>query len=1006
MTNDDLYSKLENPRFFKDNTVEPHSNHWFYEKQEDISKGEDMPLKTSLDGTWKFFLAPNIEGRPDGFYKNDFDVSGWDDITVPGHIEMQGYLNCHYTNFCYPWDGKDDLKAGEISRFDAPVGLYVTEFEVLPEWKDKDIIVDFEGAEYGLSVFLNGSYVGYSEDSFTPSEFDLTPYLVDGKNRLGVEVYRRNSGCWLEDQDMWRFFGLFRSVNLYARPKNHMFDIFAKTPYEYTTGRGLMEVSVSVLGVADYVAMDVLDADGNVVFSGDAKISDQKATLFGAVTPANPWSAESPYLYTLRFGLIKNDTPIEFAVQKIGFRTFEIRDNLMRLNGKRIVFRGVDRHEFDAKSGRVVSRETMEQDILSFKRNNINAVRTSHYPNDPYWYSLCDEYGIYVMDETNLETHGSWFLFDTRFYDPIPGSKPEWKENVLFRAKNMMMRDKNHASVLIWSLGNEAWGGSNFVAMHDLLRTLDETRPVHYEGISWDREFEAASDIESRMYYKPEDIRKYLSGPHTKPFINCEYMHAMGNSLGGMKLYTDLEDEFEDYQGGFIWDYVDQALWQEQDGKMRLAYGGDFDDYPTEYAFSGNGLMFADRTETPKMPEAKLLYAPVRVCADEKRIAIENRNLFTDLSRYYFVYSVEKDGVRIYRKVYENLTTAPGEVVMQDTGFNETIDEASDYVFRVVCCEKFRTKWADAGHEVSFGETVKLAANNKAARVNAGNQLRVEDCAGHLGIHGEDFFVMFGKNEGGLLSLTYRGKEYISKVPTPTFFRAYTDNDKGFKLGEKAAIWHSASLYQKSKFTSFTQREDYTEVVYDYNAVMDLRIWTRIVYKVYPDGTVLVNLRYQGLENMPQLPLVAWELRMKKTFDRFGYFGLGPYENYCDRNNASRMGLYDDLVVNNVPDYLVPQECGNRTGLRWLAVTDTEGDGLMFAPLTGTFEASVLPHSAYELDFATHKDELAPINYTWVRIYAANMGVGGDDSWGAPVQPMFVPDASKDYEISFAIKHV
>lgn len=1010
MNPEELHLFLENPENTGENLVPAHSDHFFYESEKDVALGEDMPLKLSLNGTWKFKYSKNLFERPEDFYKESFDISKFDDIVVPGHIELQGYDVPQYINVAYPWDGTEPLEPPYISREFAPVGSYVTDIKLPKNFKDKPVFISFQGVETGLRLFVNGEYVGYSEDSFTPADFEITSFVKAGKNRIAVEVYKRTSASWLEDQDMWRFFGIFREVFLYAIPKAHAEDIFVKATLDDNYEKGVLDVNVKTRGTVKKASLELYD-DLNKVFEAPMEVAEGKVSLHIEGLVVKHWSAEEPNLYDCRITLKdETDNTLEVSTLKAGFRTFELKNKIMHINGKRIVFKGTDRHEFSALTGRNISREEMLWDIITFKRNNINAVRTSHYPNQSAWIRLCDEYGIYVIGETNLETHGTWCSKDLtdRNYQ-VPGSKPEWKKAVCERAEHMVQRDKNHAAILLWSLGNEAYGGTNFVEMKKVIKAIDDTRLVHYEGIIHNREFEEASDVESKMYDKPDDIRNYLRNDPKKPFILCEYMHAMGNSLGGMKEYIELEDEFEMYQGGFIWDFVDQALWQRHGDHMRLAYGGDFGDRPCDYCFSTDGIVFANRQESPKIKEAKVLYANVRLTADAHEITVENRNLFIDLSRYYFVFTITENGKVIYTKNWNELDVKPSEKKAFSTEFEDTLDASKDYVFKVKMCEKDDTKWAKKGFEVTFGESVSFAAENPILDGALEKSFKsVANGLGNAGAKTDDFSFIFGKAyktiRGGVISIKDGERELITESPVPTFFRAYTDNDKGFNLGVKSYFWHMLSKYEQGTLVAFENHKEYIEGTYKYVAPGTEDVYSTVIYKVYADKRIEVTIKYHGGENRPVLPLFGWEMKLDAQYENVEYFGKGPFENYRDRNNGASTGIYTCKVEDNLTPYLIPQEVGNRTGVRYVKVTNDEGHGLLFAAKRDTFELGFLPYSAYEMENATHLDELPPKNYTWIRIMAAQMGVGGDDSWGAPVHEAYRIDASKDLELSFEIR--
>ncbi|MBE6843788.1 MAG: beta-galactosidase, partial [Ruminococcus sp.] len=550
---------LKNPEIFSVNREKAHSDH--------ICTVNGQQLKQSLNGIWKFSYTEHPDNRPVDFYKTDFDVSGFDDITVPGHIQLQGYDKPQYVNTQYPWEGYEKLIPPQIPNERNPVGSYVNFFDVDKALLGLKTFISFQGVETAFYVWLNGKFVGFSEDSFTPSEFDITPYLKEKGNKLAVEVYRYSTASWLEDQDFWRFSGIFRDVYLYAVPEVYIRDMKVIADYDHENKKGFLTTELDIIGDGDYsIKLKLTDKDGDSVFESDS------ANVTADISDISPWSAEEPYLYTLTAEIIMaNGKVILTAQTNIGFRTFELKDGIMCLNGKRIIFKGINRHEWNAERGRVITEEDMLWDIRFMKQNNINAVRTCHYPNNSRWYQLCDEYGIYLIDETNLESHGTWQKMGLcEPFSNVPASLPEWKGAVLDRARSMYERDKNHASVLIWSCGNESYCGDDIAEMADYFHSVDQTRLVHYEGVVWNRKYDHITDMESRMYAKPHEVEEYLLKKSGKPYISCEYMHAMGNSLGGMKLYTDLEDKYMSYQGGFIWDFIDQALYK--DGV--LVYGG------------------------------------------------------------------------------------------------------------------------------------------------------------------------------------------------------------------------------------------------------------------------------------------------------------------------------------------------------------------------------------------------------------------------------------------------
>lgn len=631
---------LDDPEVFRVNVLPAHSDHRFYGTEEDFAERKNS-LYQSLNGIWKFFWSENAAGRPKDFYREDFDLSDFGTIPVPCHMEMAGYDRIHYINTMYPWEGhqyrrpaysleRAGARAGQFSEAEYnPVGSYRKEFDLEPGLRGKRVCISFEGVEQAVYVWLNGQFVGYGEDSFTPSDFDLTPYIRERGNVLAVEVHKRSTAAYLEDQDFFRFSGIFRNVSLYAKPDVHVEDLWAQ-PVLGEDGRsgelgiklrlseagkeGRLSKKADKKGLESYrVSVLVKDRDGRTVLEKKLSAAEEVFMEPEPIPDVKAWDHKNPYLYHLELRLIAEDgKAVEIVPYDIGFRRIAMDNGIMKLNGKRLILNGVNRHEWNARSGRVISPEDMESDMRCFHENNINSVRTCHYPNQILWYEMCDREGIYMMAETNLESHGSWQKMNR--VEPswnVPGSLPQWKEAVVDRMRTNFETFKNHVSVLFWSLGNESYAGDNIRAMEEYLKEKKDGRLVHYEGVVHNRAYESViSDMESRMYAPPWEVRKYLEGSGNKPFILCEYMHDMGNSMGGMKSYMELLDEYERYQGGFIWDFIDQALFvkDEVTGEDVLRYGGDFDDRPSDYEFSGNGIVFADRTPKPAIQEVRYYY--------------------------------------------------------------------------------------------------------------------------------------------------------------------------------------------------------------------------------------------------------------------------------------------------------------------------------------------------------------------------------------------------------------
>lgn len=995
---------LEDPEVFEVNRIEAHSDHKYYESTEEVISEAEMSLRQSLNGMWYFSYAKNPSMRVEDFYKMDFDCKFFDKIKVPGHIQLQGYDQCQYINTMYPWDGTEELRPPKISKEYNPVGSYVKYFELEEALQDKRVFVSFQGVETAFYVWLNGTFIGYGEDSFTPSEFELTPYLREGENKLAVEVYKRSSASWLEDQDFWRFSGIFREVYLYAVPKTHVEDLFIKATLDDKYENGILDLQFKLMGILDCEVEAMLqDQSGQEVFKQKVK-GNALCNISGRIDGVHPWSAELPYLYRLTICIRDaENNVVEVVPELVGFRKFEMINQVMCINGKRIIFKGINRHEFNVRRGRAVTKEDMMWDIEFLKKHNINAVRTSHYPNQSLWYRLCDIYGIYLIDETNLESHGSWQKLGV--CEPswnVPGNKEEWKEAVIDRAKSMFERDKNHPSILIWSCGNESYAGTCIEAMSDYFHAKDDTRLVHYEGVFWNREFDHISDMESRMYAKPEEIEEYLSNHPKKPYLSCEYMHAMDNSCGGMKLYTDLEEKYEQYQGGFIWDYIDQSILKTNEyGEEVFTYGGDFDDRATDYEFCTNGIVYADRKISPKAQEVKHLYANVKLIPDEHGVQIRNENLFVSTKDYLFLSRLLLNGNCVFERKFRAEVEAGTERYIT-LDYPET-GESGEYTYEVSMVLAEDCSYARCGHEICFGQFIKTIEEAEKSVVKP---MQIIHGDVNIGVKGDGFHVMFSKSEGGLASLQYDGTEYITRTPKTSFWRACTDNDRGAKHGYDRGMWLTAGLYQKVIDIKMQEEKDQLTVIFEYEIPTIPRTYSTVKYVVRGDGNIHVRLKYHGIKGLPEIPVFGMEFKLKGKYHNFEYYGFGPEENYIDRMEGARLGVFQGNAQENVSAYLVPQECGNRVGVRWLKVTDETGQGLMFAGEGQTFESSVLPYSAYELENASHQEELPKAYYTWVRILAKQMGVGGDDSWGAPVHEKYRIPSDENLEIAFCISKI
>ncbi|MBW3092903.1 DUF4981 domain-containing protein [Bifidobacterium sp. 82T10] len=1067
---------IADPTVFAVNRLPAHSSHRYFDHEP--QPGESSDLIQPLDGRWSVKVVDLADFGADALERAAFarpdaagaDSAGFAPIDVPSTLETTGFLRHQYVNQQYPWSGHETLSASEVPEHNH-VALYRRTFTPSPKVAaaaaaGRTVTLTFHGASTAIAVWLNGTFVGYSEDSFTPSEFDVTAALTAGPNTLSVACLEFSSASWLEDQDFWRMHGIFRSVELAAHPAVHVGDLRVDADYDAATGDGDLAVTAHLAYVAgisddgaDISAEAILrDASGAIVWSApatvpttvtaaDASSGDAADSVITDDNTANtviwhasvgtvaPWSAEQPNLYALTVVVRDaNGDVVEVVPQRVGFRHFAIEDGIMRINGKRIVFKGVNRHEFDARDGRAVSEAVMLQDIREFKRLNINAVRTSHYPNQTRWYELCDEYGIYVLDETNLETHGTWSTPEHPITSAtaVPGSRDEWRGACLDRTASMLRRDYNHPSVVIWSLGNESFGGDVFYTMRDFLHANDPYRPVHYEGVANDPDYAAATDIESRMYAFPDAIEsRFLGADARKPYISCEYSHSMGNSTGGLHLYTALE-RYPKYQGGFIWDYVDQALFQRLgDGTERLAYGGDFDDRPNDYEFSGDGIVFADRTPSPKAQEVKQLYANVKLVPDETGVTITNDNLFVSTADYVFTARVLVDGVERWHADYRFEVPA-GETAHEPIAFPRVTDllpidgGRTEVTYEVDQRLAEATDWAPAGYELTFGQHVAAVSfddgDGAAAHGVADDGVDsadVADVAGARVTAAEDGFnaglrrgddeVLLSKSQGGIVSFRRGDREMVIRRPNLTTFRPLTDNDRGNGSGFDRAQWFAAGRYARVTGTSVSRTADGDGLtaVYDYELADPAHTPVTVRYDVDASLRVHLTVSYPGSTdaNAPTLPAFGLEWTLPAVYDHLRFYGLGPEETYADRLHGGKLGIFERTAAQDCAPYLVPQETGNHEGVRWADVTDQTGHGIRVIAADGTvFAASLLPYSTLMLEEATHQNELPPVRHTFLRLLAGQMGVGGDDTWGAPVHDEFQLHADRPLALDVTLE--
>ena len=1009
------YSLVKDPQYFKDGRMDAHSDHTYYRDGEEVQEKETS-FRYDLNGIWKFHYARNYGSAIPEFEKTEYCCKDWDDIRVPAHIQMEGYDVPQYANVQYPWEGHEDIHPGEIPEHFNPVASYVKYFEVPEEMQGKRLFISFQGAESGIALWLNGHFVGYSEDSFTPSEFELTEYVKEGENKLAAQVFKWTASSWCEDQDFFRFSGIYRDVYLYTVPEVHVYDLQIRAIPDETLSAAALEIRTNTWGKGEVKI--TLSKDGKTVIE-DKKALDGEEIYAWKVENPVLWSAEDPQLYDLTMEIYNESGELQEVIpQKVGFRRFEMKDGIMTLNGKRIVFKGVNRHEFSSVSGRHVSEEELRKDLKIMKQNNINAIRTCHYPDASRIYQLCDEYGIYMIDETNLESHGSWDIaeFTKDYTYVVPHDKPEWLDMLLDRANSMYQRDKNHAAILIWSCGNESFGGKDIFEMSQFFHKADPTRLVHYEGVCHDRRYNDTSDMESQMYPSVEAIKEFLAKDNSKPFVCCEYTHAMGNSCGAMHKYTDLTDTEPKYQGGFIWDYIDQSIYKkDRYGKEFQAYGGDFGERPTDYNFSGNGIAYGgNRDASPKMQEVKFNYQNITAEVSADSVKVINKNLFVNTDIFDCKVTVAKDG-KVIRKASLATAVAPlsEEVYALPLAKEE---KPGEYAVTVSFHLKEDKVWAEAGHEVAFGQYIyKVEAPKKACPEG----VEVIRSTHNIGVRGTHFEVLFSVLNGGLVSYKYAGKEMIEAIPKPNFWRAPTDNDCGNLMGMRYGQWKIASMYLSHKdfrkgpygpgnVPEVEVNEKTVKVTYTYLMPTTPTSECKLSYEVFGDGRVKTTLTYDPVKELGDMPEFGVIFKFNADYDRVEWYGLGETETYSDRKKGAKLGIYANKVADNMARYMVPQECGAKEEVRWAKVTDRKGRGMLFEmdEHNGPMMFSALPYTPHEMENAMHPYELPEVHYTVVRAAKGQMGIGGDDSWGARTHEEYLLKTDKKMEFSFVFKGI
>ena len=1012
----------ENPQVIGINKEPAHLSFMHYPDQQSALADSGLTIHTpyykSLDGKWKFHWSKNPASRPKNFYETNYNDSKWASIRVPASWQTEGFGKAIYLNSHFPFQPDSrKLHPPLIPQDYDPVGSYRTTFTVPHDWDGRDVYIHFGGVKSAFYIWVNGKKVGYSQGSMTPAEFNLGPYLKKGTNQLAVEVYRWSDGSYLEDQDMWRFSGIFRRVYLYSTPKEHLEDFFVRAGLDDRYEDGLLHITAKVRNNTDdhlrpaHIDVYLYDGQDNQIGNGPF-VSGRTATdlpagtdgiadLRGRVKNVRKWTADTPNLYTVVLVLKDGKgNVIEAAQSTTGFRTIKIQDGMLLVNGRSVKLKGVDIHDHDPNHGRALDYKWILKDVNLMKQGNVNAVRFSHYPHDPRYYALFDKYGMYVIDEANLESHGISFRRDL-----LPGSDPEWTAAALDRMRSMVERDRNHPSVIIWSLGNEAGNGSNFAQMASYARTADPTRPIHYSQMN------SIADMDSYMYPTPNDL-EHLAVSTTKPVFMCEYAHSMGNSTGNMKDYWDVIDRHKNLIGGCIWDWVDQGLYKkDKDGKMFWAYGGDYGDDPNDANFNINGFIMPDRTPQPAYYEVKHVYQYVNFRAlnlSKGQLLVHNNYYHESLKNYSIRWNLTRDGKVIQSGIIDTLTTPAGGWARLTLPIHQPdLAPGREYWLNLSVHTRQDAYWAKKGFTVAWDQ-LKMpwaVAPAPTADLEGMSPVQVDQSGGTVIISGDGFKVSVNKADGSLQNYRWKGHELLSGALQPNYWRAPTDNDiAGFRGSLDA--WKQAGPARKVSDVKVSQPSPKSAVVTVKGTLPVGQSTWEASYTVYGNGVVKVSQDLSPIGDVPpDIPKVGAELRIPKEYGTMSWYGRGPWSNYVDKQSGANVGTYSGPVDSLWTDYVRPQENGNRDGVRWVAFTNKSGEGLL-AVGDSTLSVSAWPYSLEDLEGAKHIDDLPRRDYITVNLDEEQMGVGGIDTWSpnARPEPQYRLSTGKDYHYTFYLQ--
>ena len=1003
------------------NTMAPRAAFFAYET-ENLAKADQKARSErylSLEGKWKFNFSKDHDKAPRDFYSLKYDDSQWTDFPVPGILELNGYGDAIYSNNGYPWRTQFRPEPPFVEERNNYTGSYRKMVTVPADWKGERIYLHVGSATSNLMVWVNGKFVGYSEDSKVSAEFDLTKYLTPGKeNLIAMQVMRWCDGSYLEDQDFWRFTGIAREVYLYARPQAHIADLFITPDLVNNYQDGTLEVKLNAVGAkGETVMFSLKDKEGKEVAAQTAKVggNGEVKVNFDIKNPLK-WTAETPNLYTLYTTLMDGKQVAEVVPQRVGFRKVEIKNAQVLVNGQPVLFKGANRHELDPVTGYVVSMDRMLEDIRVMKELNINAVRTCHYPNDPRWYELCDIYGIYMVAEANIESHGMGYG------DKTLAKEPTYEKAHLERNESNIKIYKNHPSIIFWSVGNEAGYGPNFEKAYDLVKAYDPSRPCQYEQAGQN----GKTDIFCPMYYDYGGCDKYSQGDNPRPLIQCEYAHAMGNSMGGFKEYWDMVRKYPKYQGGFIWDFVDQGLRvKNKQGKTIYAYGGDFGRYPTsDHNFNCNGIINPDRKPNPHANEVRYYYQNIWATAKDLKageVEVYNENFFKSLDDVELQWTLESEGKVLANGRNALDIPAQQKRVVKLDGYSLPADVKGEVVLNLDFVLKKAEPMLDAGYAVAREQFVvnpyTFPTMESVLAVTSGKydtrKVEKEEKVAWVTLSAGNTSVTFNHWNGWIDSLDVDGKPMLEEgyAITPDFWRAPTDNDYGAGTQRKLHAWKNPEMKMKSfkVVENEGKAEKGVEVVYDMPSVEATLTMT---YTLTPAGELVVNEAMtvnKDAKHKPELMRYGMQLVMPKAYNMLTYYGKGPGENYIDRNNGDRLGVYDAKVADQYWGYVRPQESGNKTEVRYWQVKDENGKGLefySFAPM----ECSTLNYLASDLDdgwdknaHQSHSGDLTPRDFSVVKLAARQRGLACVNSWGAiPLEQYRMP--YQDYSFTYVIR--